>query len=93
MKDVVEEENDEDLNEVAKESALIIACWGNHGKYNDRATEMISNLQQTIVSSSSSFDIGSNKSLHCPHQNKVSGQPTHPLYLNKNLIPIPYQTK
>ncbi len=64
--DPVGPRNDEFLLSMAEESEIIIACWGNHGKYMDRDKAVLELLK--------GYDI------HALNINK-DGSPAHPLYL------------
>ena len=64
--------NDDYINKAVKNSSLVVACWGVHGTYMNRALE----IRQRH-----------NKRLHCIRLNK-SGQPAHPLYLPAHLSAI-----
>lgn len=69
--DPVGPQNDRYLIELAKSAGIVIACWGNHGAFKDRAAHikpLIPNLQCLVLTK--------------------TGEPGHPLYLGKNLMPF-----
>lgn len=57
---------------------LVVCAWGDHGKLGGRGTVMIQNLRQMGIA---------------PHYLALnaSGQPSHPLYLKKDLQPLPLE--
>ena len=57
--------------------ANVIAAWGEHGSYLNRAEQVIKILQEEA------------QPVSVLRLNK-GGQPAHPLYLPRNLVPIPY---
>jgi len=61
---------------IARECELIICAWGTHGGYRGRGKSMYHMLR-------------SMKDIHCLGTTK-DGHPKHPLYLKKDLSPIPY---
>lgn len=63
------------INECS-DSELVIACWGNHGNFMDRDSEVVELLS-------------SHCPLYCLGKNK-SGSPKHPLYLPKSSTPKPF---
>lgn len=70
--DPVGPENDYWLKHLATNAGLVVAGWGNHGRFMDRSKtvrSMIDNLYYLQLTE--------------------SGEPGHPLYLPKNLKPIP----
>ena len=67
--DPVGPRNDEFILSMAAQSKIIIACWGNHGKYMDRDKAVLELLKD--------YDI------HALKINK-EGSPARPLYLKKS---------
>jgi len=76
--DPVGPDNDDVLIRLAQESGHIIACWGNHGVHRDR-NRLVLDMLKLIAG----------KPLHCLTIN-ADGSPHHPLYLPKELQPVPY---
>lgn len=74
--DPVGPENDHNLLFAAEKAQLIVCAWGNHGEFLGRGKQVAEMLK----------DI---KELHCLATNKT-GHPKHPLYLNKNLVPVKF---
>lgn len=66
--------NNKWLSEIADAADLIIAAWGAHGSYLDRAKAVTSFLPH--------------QKLHCLSLN-ADGSPHHPLYLSSDLKPMP----
>lgn len=56
---------------------LVVCAWGEHGKYLDRDKRVLAILREREIEP------------QCLRVN-ASGQPAHPLYLPKDLTPIPY---
>lgn len=69
-------ENDETIRSIAMQCQMVIACWGAHGKYRDRASKVLHLLR----------DID----LYCLKTTK-GGMPQHPLYLKSELQPKIFQ--
>ena len=63
--------NDEYINEAVKKSGLIVACWGEHGQFLNRADTIRPQYKSR---------------LHYLKCNR-SGEPAHPLYLPASLTP------
>ena len=63
------------LVEVCKESGIVVAGWGNHGSYLDRAHDVELLLEYHKIK------------LHCLKINSATRMPAHPLYLKKSLMP------
>lgn len=61
----VGENNDQYIEKACKDSAVVVACWGNHGLHLDRDVDVIKRHRRR---------------LQCLKMN-VSGTPAHPLYL------------
>lgn len=70
------ERNDEFLRAVSQGTNLVIACWGVHGSHLGRDRQVIELFK-------------GEQSLHCLGLTK-DGCPKHPLYLRKDLKPIPF---
>lgn len=68
--------NDAAILRAAREAALVVAAWGNHGTYLERSRNVVSNLRAAGVA------------LHALRLN-AGGEPAHPLYLSSKLQPIP----
>ena len=71
--DPVGPENNDVLIECSSHSPLILCAWGNHGKLNNRSTEVVELLGE--------------RNLHCLKVSK-NEEPMHPLYQKKDLKPI-----
>ncbi len=75
--DPVGPDNDLALTSSAYDADLVVACWGNNGVFKKRG-EYVENL------------LGDNNiPVHIFKLTK-KGQPSHPLYLPKNLTPVPW---
>lgn len=72
------EENDAWLLKIAREAAIVICAWGNHGQHLNRGMQVKSLLTDNGIK------------LHCLGVTS-EGQPKHPLYLSKDSKPIPFQ--
>jgi len=72
--DPVGPDNDQWLINVTDHAALVIAAWGNHGVYMNRAEKVVEMLGREKL-----------KCLKMTGQ----GQPSHPLYLSASLQPVP----
>ena len=70
-------DNDLYIENAAKESDIIILAWGNHGVYMSRA-EQIKKLLEPFKDKVYALKILKN------------GEPSHPLYLKKDLFPVLY---
>lgn len=64
--------NNRHLDEAIAQSALVLACWGEHG---------------TLLNRSAEFRQQYARRLYCLKTN-ASGEPTHPLYLPATLRPV-----
>jgi hypothetical protein len=69
--------NDAAIVRAAKESAIVVCAWGNHGEFQGRAKEVLRKLK------------AKNIRLHALRVN-ANGEPAHPLYLPGNLRPRPW---
>jgi hypothetical protein len=70
-------ENDRYIKQVTKGAQLVVAGWGTHGVYRNRATEVLAMLRKEGIPVHSL-------------KNTSGGQPCHPLYLSSELTPKPY---
>jgi hypothetical protein len=70
--------NDAAILRAAKEAAIVVCAWGNHGAHNGRSSEVMDFLKNGKIA------------LHVLRLNG-SGEPAHPLYLPGNLRPVSYQ--
>jgi len=70
--------NDAAIVRAARESAIVVCAWGNHGGFLGRATEILGKLN------------AKNIRLHALRLN-ASGEPAHPLYLPGTLRPISWE--
>ncbi len=75
VRDPVGRANDAAILRAARESALVVCAWGNHGKFLDRSSRVKSLLTKNLVP------------LHALRVNS-GGEPAHPLYLPAALKPI-----
>ena len=73
-KDPVGAGNDRAILDAARNSALVVCAWGNHGAHLERSTQVISLLRKKKVA------------LHALRLNG-NGEPAHPLYLPASLNP------
>ncbi|MGP1385475.1 MAG: DUF1643 domain-containing protein [Thainema sp.] len=71
-------ENDQYLLQAAQMAEQVILAWGNWGTLMNRDRTVLDLLQQQSI-----------RSLYCLALNK-SGQPRHPLYIQKTCQPMPY---
>jgi hypothetical protein len=67
--------NNRAIVRAAKEAAIVVCAWGNHGAHLDRSMKVLSLLQARGVG------------LHALRVNGA-GEPAHPLYLPGNLRPL-----
>jgi len=68
--------NDAAILRAAREAAIVVCAWGNHGAHRERAAKVVEFLKMNSVE------------LSCLRINKTTGQPAHPLYLPGTLNPI-----
>ena len=76
-KDPVGPGNDAAIVKAAKESAIVVCAWGNHGAHRERSRKILSLL------------LDKNFKLHTLRVN-ANGEPAHPLYLPGKLEPTPW---
>jgi len=69
--------NDAAIVRAALQSALVVAAWGNHAAYLDRAAQVRALLRANATNV---------KALRL----NAGGEPAHPLYLTRSLQPISY---
>jgi len=69
--------NDAAIVRAALQSALVVAAWGNHAAYLDRADQVRALLRANATNA---------KALRL----NAGGEPAHPLYLSRSLQPISY---
>lgn len=74
VKDPVGPDNDRTIVRAARDAALVVCAWGNHGAHLDRSARVVSLLGRAGVK------------LHALRVNG-SGEPAHPLYLRADLPP------
>lgn len=65
---------------VVSEGGIVIAAWGNHGAYQGRSREVVELMGRIVAPKIK---------LMCLRVTKA-GQPQHPLYLPKDLGPVPF---
>ena len=75
VEDPVGPGNDAAILRAAKESALVVCAWGNHGAFLGRSTQVLEKL------------MASGMALHALRVN-AGGEPAHPLYLSAKLKPV-----
>lgn len=72
-------ENAQWIADVAQEAGLVVCAWGNHGAHLSRGRKVLAHLRVEMK-------------LQPYHLGMTSaGHPKHPLYLKKDLKPIPFQ--
>ena len=74
-KDPIGPENDAAIVKAARESAIVVCAWGNHGRFLGRSTKVLEKLRANGIA------------LHTLRVN-ANGEPAHPLYLPGKLKPI-----
>ena len=67
--------NDAAILRAARESAIVVCAWGNHGAHAGRAGQVLQ-----LLSAFKLFALRTSK----------QGQPAHPLYLPARLKPVPF---
>jgi hypothetical protein len=77
VQDPVGPGNDAAIVRAAKEAALVVCAWGNHGSFSDRSFRVRALLGKSKIP------------LHCLRIN-ANGEPAHPLYLPGRLKPAPW---
>jgi hypothetical protein len=70
--------NDAAIVKAAKESALVVCAWGNHGAFLERSSRITALLRKNRIP------------LHALRLN-ANGEPAHPLYLPSRLSAVPLQ--
>ncbi len=75
-KDPVGPGNDAAIVKAARESALVVCAWGNHGAFLGRSSEVLKIMQSKGIA------------LHALRLN-ANGEPAHPLYLPSRLQAAP----
>jgi hypothetical protein len=70
--------NDAAILRAAREAAIVVCAWGNHGAHRERAAQVRAYLRSNDVA------------LSYLRLNKASGHPAHPLYLPGSLTPTPW---
>ena len=79
--DPIGPENNHYLMETIKHANVIVAAWGNHGKFKSRDS-IVKKMLKTQ-------ELAGYIQLRCLELSK-DGNPKHPLYLKKDLIPISF---
>ena len=77
-KDPVGRGNDAAILRAAREAAIVVCAWGNHGAHEDRSFKVINLLKRENIE------------LHILRLNG-GGEPAHPLYLPGSLAPLPWR--
>jgi hypothetical protein len=78
-RDPVGRGNDAAILRAAREAAIVICAWGNHGAHKERAQAVVRSLKEHEVR------------LNYLRINAGSGQPAHPLYLPGTLRPVRWE--
>ena len=77
-KDPVGKENDAAIVRAARNSAIVVCAWGNHGQFLGRSMKVLEKLKANGIA------------LHTLRLN-ANGEPAHPLYLPSRLRATPLQ--
>ena len=80
QEDPIGDLNDNYIKNIAGLVNTVVCAWGTHGKYQNRGKEVLELLTKEGYSDKL-YALGVNK----------DGTPKHPLYLRKNLVPVPYK--
>jgi hypothetical protein len=75
VRDPVGKGNDAAILRAARQSAIVVCAWGNHGAHRERGERVVKALRLSKIH------------LHCLKLNG-SGHPAHPLYLPGTLEPV-----
>ncbi len=75
-KDPVGRANDAAILRAAREAAIVVCAWGNHGKHLDRGDDVLVLLRKNAIR------------LSYLRKNQATGHPAHPLYLPGRLEPV-----
>ena len=67
--------NDRAILQAAREAAIVVCAWGNHGAHLERSGKVLTQLKKARIP------------LHALRINGA-GEPAHPLYLPGNLAPV-----
>ncbi len=78
VKDPVGRDNDRAILAAARQAAIVVCAWGNHGAHRERSARVKALLRET--------------SLHMLRLN-ASGEPAHPLYLPAALEPARWRLR
>jgi hypothetical protein len=76
VRDPVGRGNDAAILRAAREAAIVVCAWGNHGLHMERSSKVLKFLKSNAVE------------LSFLRINKTTGQPAHPLYLPGALEPV-----
>jgi hypothetical protein len=76
VRDPVGRGNDAAILRAAREAAIVVCAWGNHGLHLGRSSKVLEFLKSNAVE------------LSFLRINKTTGQPAHPLYLPGTLEPV-----
>jgi hypothetical protein len=76
VRDPVGKGNDAAILRAAREAAVVVCAWGNHGAHMDRSKIVLQSL------------LSSGVKLNYLRINSATGQPAHPLYLPGKLKPL-----
>ncbi len=78
VKDPVGRGNDAAIVRAAKQSAIVVCAWGNHGGFLGRSRQVLEKLRANGIA------------LHALRVNG-NGEPAHPLYLPASLKAVPWE--